>query len=110
MNANDFVFLGLKHRVTALGKSDGQIVWTTQLPGGLGGSFVTLICDDRRVFACADGQIHCLDLFSGRLLWSNPLKGHGYQIASLCLHDGPSASTAAACAHISAEQGAAGAH
>ena len=109
MNANDFVFLGLKHRVTALGKSDGQIVWTTELPGGLGTGFVTLSCDDRRVFACANGQIHCLDLFSGQLLWSNPLKGFGYQIASICLHDGPSSSASAACAQISAEQSAASA-
>jgi outer membrane protein assembly factor BamB len=109
MNANDFVLLGLKHRVAALGKSDGQILWTTELPGGLGTGFVTLSCDDSRVFAYADGQIHCLDLFSGQLLWSNPLKGFGYQIASVCLRDGPSASTAAACAQISANQSAASA-
>jgi hypothetical protein len=110
MNANDFVFLGLKHRVTALGKSDGQIVWTTQLPGGLGTGFVTLSCDDRHIFACADGQIHCLDLFSGQLLWSNPLKGYGYEIASICLHACQSASSAAACAQkIAADQSAAAA-
>jgi len=115
MNANDFVFLGVKKRVTALDKSDGRIVWTTELPGGMLTGFVTLTCDDRRIFACTMGQIHCLDLYSGQLLWSNPLKGHGYEIASLCLHDGPSAFTAAACAQISADQsaasaGAAGAH
>ena len=82
MNASDFVFVGLKNRVTALGKNDGQIVWTTALPGGLGEEFVTLSCDDRRVFACAHGQIHCLDLFSGQILWHNELKGHGYGIAA----------------------------
>ncbi len=109
MNANDFVLVGLKHRVTALGKSDGQIVWTTELPGGLGTGFVSVTCDDRRVFACANGQIYCLDLFSGQILWSNGLEGHGYGIASLCLHDGPAASTAAAYARISEQQSAAGA-
>jgi outer membrane protein assembly factor BamB len=107
MNANDLVFLGLKNRVTALGKSDGQIVWTTELPGGLITDFVNLSCDDRRVFAYSYGQIHCLDLFSGQLLWSNALKGHGYGIASICLHDGPAASAAAAYARISADQSAA---
>lgn len=109
MNANDFVFLGLKHSVTALAKSDGCIVWTRPLPGAMGRGFVTLSCDDRCIFAYAGGQIHCLDLFSGQLLWSNELAGYGYGIASICLHDGPSASTAAACAQISAEQSAAGA-
>jgi outer membrane protein assembly factor BamB len=107
MNANDFVFLGLKNRVTALAKSDGQIVWTTELPGGTLTTFVTVSCDDRRIFAYTAGRIHCLDLFSGQLLWSNPLKGYGYEIASLCLHDCQSASTAAAGAQISADQSAA---
>jgi len=107
MNASDFVFVALKHRVTALGKNDGQIVWTTELPGRTGTCFVTLSCDDRRVFACANGQIHCLDLFSGQLLWTNGLQGHGYGIASICVPDGTSAPSAAAFARISADQAAA---
>lgn len=88
MNASDFVFLGLKNRVAAPGRNDGQMVWTTELPGGLGDGFVTLSCDDRRVFACAHGQFHCLDLFSGQILWRNELKGYGYGIASICLPGG----------------------
>jgi outer membrane protein assembly factor BamB len=108
MNANDFVFVGLKSRVTALGKNDGQIVWTTQLPGGLGTGFVTISCDDRYVFACANGQISCLDLFSGRLLWTNGLEGHGYGIASIGLHGCPSASTAAAGAQMAQQSAASG--
>ena len=106
MNANDFVFVGLRNCVTALGKNDGQIVWTTQLPGGMGTGFVTVSCDDRRVFACAAGKIHCLDVFSGQLLWTNPLKGLGYDIASICLHDGQSASPAAASARMAQKSAA----
>jgi len=107
MNANDFVFVGLKNCVTAIGKSDGQILWSTNLPGGLGtSSFVTVSCDDRRVFACANGQIHCLDLFSGQVLWTNGLAGMGYGIASLCVPGGPRDTTAAASAHISAQESA----
>jgi len=108
MNASDFVFVGLKNRVTALGKNDGQIVWTTALPGGLGEEFVTLSCDDRRVFACAHGQIHCLDLFSGQILWHNELKGHGYGIASICLAGGPVAPATAAFAAITAQRSSQG--
>jgi len=108
MNANDFVFVGLKNRVTALGKNDGQILWTTALPGGLGEGFVTLSCDDRRLFAYAHGQIHCLDLFSGQILWHNELKGHGYGIASICLPGCSPAPATAAFAAISTQRSSQG--
>jgi hypothetical protein len=107
MNAIDFVFVGLKCRVTALDKSDGQIAWSTKLPGGTSPGFVTLSCDGCHVFACCCGQIHCLDLFSGQLLWTNGLEGHGFGIASICVPGGQSAPTAAAAAQIAAQQAAA---
>ncbi len=108
MNASDFVFLGLKNRVAAPGRNDGQMVWTTELPGGLGDGFVTLSCDDRRVFACAHGQFHCLDLFSGQILWRNELKGYGYGIASICLPGGPPAPATAAFAAMAARRSSGG--
>ena len=88
MKANDILFLGLKHKVTAISKSDGRHLWCAELPGGgLGDSsaFVTLACDESRVFAYAGGHLHCLDLFSGRLLWTDELPGYGFGLASLCL-------------------------
>ena len=61
------------------------MLWTTELPGILGDRFVTVTCDDTRVYAFTRGQMHCLDLNTGRLLWSNELKGFGYGIATLCI-------------------------
>ena len=91
MTANDLIFLDLKSRVSALTKSDGHILWTTQLAGGLGDGFVTLNCDGKHVYACTKGKLHCLDLFSGRILWSNELKGFGFGIASICISGFPTA-------------------
>ena len=86
MNAKDWVFLGLKKRVAALRKSDGQIVWVTELPGGMGDNFISITCDEKCLYAHTQGSIHCLDLESGKVLWSNGLEGYGYGVATICLH------------------------
>jgi outer membrane protein assembly factor BamB len=86
MNANDILLLGLKHKVTAIAKSDGRLVWCTEIEGGFGsGDFITLACDDSHVFAYSSGHLHCLELSGGRLLWTNQLPGYGFGLASLCV-------------------------
>lgn len=85
MNATDLIFLGLKSRVSAIVKADGTILWSTQLGGGLGDGFVTVNCDGKHVYAHTKGKLHCLDLFSGQILWTNELKGFGYGIATICI-------------------------
>ena len=85
MNPNDVILLGLNSRVVALHRTDGSILWTQQLDGMLGDGFVTLQSDEQNVYAYAKGHLHCLDLLSGRVLWTNELKGYGYGIGSLCL-------------------------
>lgn len=77
--------LGLNGRVIALLRKDGRVVWATDLPGILGDRFVTVACDDTRVYAYTRGQVHCLDMQSGRILWSNGLKGFGYGVATVCV-------------------------
>lgn len=88
MNIKDMILLRLKHKVTAISEASGQEIWRTALPGeGIGGSgnFITLVCDDSRVFAYSSGHLHCLELSSGRLLWTNQLPKYGFGLASLCL-------------------------
>jgi hypothetical protein len=92
MNSDNILLLGLKNSVTALSKPDGQVLWKTELPTTFSGDdFVTMLADDSLVFAHTEGQLHCLDLANGQLLWSNELKGYGYGIACLCFPGGPSA-------------------
>jgi outer membrane protein assembly factor BamB len=92
MNSDNTLLLGLKQSVTAIAKSDGQTLWKTELPTTFSGDdLVTVLADDNLVFAHTEGQLHCLDLANGQLLWSNDLKGYGYGIASLCFPGGASA-------------------
>lgn len=97
MNTADILLLGLKYSVSAISKADGSVLWKTELPTTLNGDdFVTVLCDGEKIFAHTEGWLHCLELASGELLWSNELKGYGYGIASLCLPNGPAAPDPAA--------------
>jgi len=103
MNPENFLLLALKRKITAISKSDGQQLWCTELPGGSFGSsstFITLVCDDARIFAYSSGHLHCLDLSSGQLLWTNELPGYGYGLASLCVPAFASAPDIAAIKHF----------
>jgi outer membrane protein assembly factor BamB len=85
MKLQEIILIGVKHTVCAVSKANGASLWTTKLPGGLGGDFVTVACDGERVFAHSSGQLFCLDLWSGRMLWTNELRGYGYGLASICV-------------------------
>ncbi len=102
--SNSLIIVALNSSVAALRKSDGRIVWQTDLPGIMGDRFVTVTCDDTHVYAHAKGRMHCLSLDKGRILWTNELKGFGYGIASLCVPGFPSAPDAATYAKHHADQ------
>lgn len=109
MKANDVLLLGLKHRVTAISRADGHYLWCTEVRGGFGGSgdFITLACDDSRVFAYSGGHLHCLELSSGQLLWKNELPGYGFGLASLCVPGCGSSPDNATMKHLIAQRDAA---
>ncbi len=97
MNAADILLLGLKYSVSAISKADGRVLWKTELPTTFNGDdFVTVLSNGEKAFAHTEGKLHCLDLASGRILWSNELRGYGYGIASLCFPDGAAAPNSAA--------------
>jgi outer membrane protein assembly factor BamB len=77
-------------RVAAISKIDGRILWSTEVSSTLGNPFVTLVIDEHRVFAGCAGHLHCLDLATGGVIWTNELPGYGYGLASLCLPGGKS--------------------
>jgi outer membrane protein assembly factor BamB len=83
MESRDLIFLGIKKRALAIEKHTGRVVWTTQLSGGLGEDFVTLLVDGPTVFAYTKGHLHGLDATTGKILWKNELPGCGYGLASL---------------------------
>jgi outer membrane protein assembly factor BamB len=104
MKAQEIILIGVKHSVSAVSKADGHLLWTTKLPGGLGSDFVTVTSDGERVFAHGSGQLFCLDLPSGRLLWTNELRGYGYGLASICVPGMPSSPDLATVRAIQAQR------
>ena len=109
VNFKDILLLGLKQSVTAFHRADGTELWKTILPDGSTQSFISLISDTERVYATCRGVLHCLNLQTGDLLWSNPLKGYGFGIGSLCLPEAGPNLQAAASARIAADAAAAAA-
>jgi outer membrane protein assembly factor BamB len=85
MKLQEIILIGVKHSVCAVTRANGAVLWTTKLPGGLGSDFVAVACDGERVFAHSSGQLFCLDLCTGRMLWTNELRGYGYGLASICV-------------------------
>ncbi len=106
MKPHEILLLGLHKRVTAFCRADGSVLWSTELEGGAGHAFITLASDERHVFATCHGKLHCLDLHSGAVIWSDPLKGYGYGIGSLCLPGQTAISAPGAAAHIAAQAAA----
>lgn len=96
MDAKEILVIGVKGEVLAFDRNSGNRLWQTKIAGGLTGSgFVSVIADERLVFAHAKGELFCLDLMTGRLLWKDGLSGLGYGLASLALPNGPVAPAAA---------------
>src|SRR6185369_11036910 len=85
MKAPEIILIGVKHSVSAISRANGQVLWPTKLPGGIGSDFVAVACDGERIFAHSSGQLFCMDLSSGRMLWTNELSGYGYGLASICV-------------------------
>lgn len=82
MDPTHILVLGLKGSVVAFHRDTGQQLWKTHLKSSM---FVTVTADDRRVYAYTYGELFCLDLQMGGVLWKNDLPGLGYDLASLAL-------------------------
>lgn len=81
----DIVLVGVKRTVIAFRVADGTRLWSTTLSSGLSEDFVSIVADSRNVFAHTLGKFYCLDLQTGRVLWSDKLSGFGYGMASIAI-------------------------
>lgn len=82
---SNIIYVGVKGHVAAIDKNDGRTLWQTKLKGAAmnGHRFVTLLVQERRVYAHTYGELFCLDAETGRVLWQNPLDGLSYDVASI---------------------------
>ena len=83
MDPKNTLLVGLKGSVLAFEKTTGQRLWQAALKSGMGDGFVSVFADETRVYAHTHGELFCLDLATGRVLWHDGLTGLGYGIATL---------------------------
>jgi outer membrane protein assembly factor BamB len=90
MRIDQLVFVGLRGYVLALNRDTGEIVWDcSELKSG----YTSLLLDGDRLIVSTNGYLYCLDPLTGRVLWSNPLRGYGVGITHLVSARGQSAQT-----------------
>ena len=81
------LIIGTNGFVSAIDPASGQQLWRTKLREGfLGGSRgcdVSVLVEDNIVYAGCYGRIYALNASDGVVLWSNELKGLGYDDVSL---------------------------
>lgn len=108
MANEELVYIGIKGKVVALSRANGQIIWTTDLDAGfLNGAFVHVVVDGNNVFATTQGEVSCLDAATGRVRWQNALRGYGLGIASIATRNSCSPPDLAAQAIAQQQQAAA---
>ena len=104
----EIVLLGFNSRVIALHRDTGEVLWKWKSPKGRA-SYVAVLLDGDRVIASVHGYTYCLDPFTGKQLWANPLRGTGLGIPSVVSMRGNSGSAGAAAIIAQQQQQAAAA-
>jgi outer membrane protein assembly factor BamB len=102
------VFVGLNGWVAALDRDSGEIVWKcNELKSG----YTTLLLDGDRLLVSTNGYLYCPDPQTGRVVWSNALRGLGTGVAHLVSARGQSSPVSVTqAAAVAAERAAHGAH
>ncbi|QDT93554.1 outer membrane protein assembly factor BamB family protein [Gimesia algae] len=95
LDITDLLFVSFNSRVVALNRDTGTLLWSWKSPKGRS-NYLAILVDEEQLFVSIDGYTYCLDPITGREIWFNPLKGHGYGIPSLATANFNTGSAAAA--------------
>jgi hypothetical protein len=86
MKISNLAFVGIRGSVLALDINTGEQVWVARLRGA---NFVNVVLQGDLVLASCDGEIFCLEPFTGQVRWHNPLKGYGLGLATIATTESP---------------------
>jgi outer membrane protein assembly factor BamB len=85
------LIIGSNGHVAAIDVTDGRELWRTKLQTGVfsttARSDVSVLVQDKFVFAGSHGHLFCLDVETGAILWHNELQGMGYNDVSLAMQN-----------------------
>ena len=84
---NDTLIIGCNGFVSTIRINNGEEIWRTKLRdgifGGSRGREVSVLIDGDQVFAGCHGRLYALAAQDGKILWSNELKGMGFNEVAL---------------------------
>ncbi|MDR1281227.1 MAG: PQQ-like beta-propeller repeat protein [Opitutaceae bacterium] len=106
MNAKDILVLGQGKYIVAFNRKNGVRLWQRKLATFWQQGFINVVADSEQVYVQAQGELYCLSLFTGEVLWKDPLKGMGNGIGTLALagEGGRKTVTASQAAELQARQ------
>jgi outer membrane protein assembly factor BamB len=85
------LIIGSNGHVAAIDVTDGRELWRTKLQTGVfsttARSDVSVLVQEKFVFAGSHGHLFCLDVENGTILWHNELQGMGYNDVSLAMQN-----------------------
>ena len=85
-----YLYVGAKGKIVVIDVGTGKTIKEITLDQSLlksGNGFVNMIKKGGLLYAHAYGRLHCIDILSGKIIWSNDLKGLGYDLASMISDD-----------------------
>jgi outer membrane protein assembly factor BamB len=80
MDPKNILIVGTKGSLIAFRRDNGQQLWSVHLKSN---GFVNVATNETRVYAHTNGELFCVDLLTGTGVWNDPLKGFGYDLASI---------------------------
>jgi len=82
-SVRDDLIIAIKGTVLSINPLTGHETWRSKSLGPAGQAVTLLTLGSRHIIAGHHGEVHCLDRTSGRLIWTNSLKGLGYGLVTL---------------------------
>jgi len=85
-----YLYIGAKGKIVVLDAGTGKTVKEITLNQAWlksGYGFVNLIKNGSFIYAHTYGRLYCIEINSGKIIWSNELKGMGYDLATMISDD-----------------------
>jgi outer membrane protein assembly factor BamB len=85
-----YLYIGTKGKIVVIDAGTGKTIKEiipnqSMLKSGNG--FVTMIKNGGFLYAHTYGRLYCIEINSGKIIWSNELKGLGYDLATMISDD-----------------------
>ncbi len=81
-----YLYVGSNGKIAVVDPGTGKTVKEINLKQSWlksGNGFVNMLKSGNFIYAHTFGRLHCIEMNTGRIVWTNELKGMGYDLATL---------------------------